>query len=68
MVTRIFILDDSLVLKNASRNFGRIQNFIKSLKFEIVQGLNVIQLLNSLKIMKSIPQIFFPRHRFERLL
>ena len=49
MVTRIFILDDSLVLKNASRNFGRIQNFIKSLKFEIVQGLNVIQFVEFIK-------------------
>lgn len=36
-------------LKNASRNFGRIQNFIKSLKFEIVQGLNVIQFVEFIK-------------------
>lgn len=33
MVTRIFILDDSLVFeKMLVENFGRIQNFIKSLE------------------------------------
>lgn len=40
MITRIFILDDSLVFeKNDRRYFGRIQKFTDSLEFRDNQGI-----------------------------
>ena len=61
MVTRIFILDDSLVFEKMLVEILEESRILLSpWKFEIVQGLGTLyNLLNSLKIMKSIPQIFF---------
>lgn len=60
MITRIFILDDSLVFEKMIEDIlEESRNLLIPWNFEIIKGLNVMQFLNLSKTMIFVHRIFF---------